>query len=160
MKCLLYLVQSSHGQTRQTINKTKHKLTFTQRRTHTYNTCMHTNTLTHAYNICRFFLRDAFVFSAIDNFRFLFKLNNNKAMLVLSGREWERGAKQGRWSATCKALLQCFLNVWWLQLREEKQNNNKGEGNGNVWWNSTLSPMPMGCTTALSLSLFALVTRS
>lgn len=54
-------------------------------------------------------------------------------MLVLSGRERERGAKQGRWSATCKALLQCFLNVWWLQLCEEKQNNNKGEkGNGNV----------------------------
>lgn len=95
---------------------------------------MHAYKHIHTYIICRFFLKDAFVFSAIDNFRFLFKLNNNKAMLVLSGRERERGAKQGRWSATCKALLQCFfLNVWWLQLREEKQNNNKAEkGNGNV----------------------------
>lgn len=54
-------------------------------------------------------------------------------MLVLSAREQEREGKAREMECDFQSPASMFLNVWWLQLREEKQNNNKGEkGNGNV----------------------------
>lgn len=109
MKCLLYLVQSSHGQTRQTINKTKHKLTFTQRRTHTYMHA-HKHTHTHALFAGSFLKMPS---SSLQLIISVFCLNwtTTKQCLFWAGKSEKEGQSKGDGVRLAKP---CSMFFFWM----------------------------------------------